>query len=268
MSFILQAYLCKYGYLNCNCTEYLVHGSSRYRRSIDKSLIPVEYDEDPTDKQFTDLPTILTTPNTQACTAENYRSGYIRFQQVYRLAQTGGCDERTMDYMSRSRCGQPDYFDTDSSPPPQPPPAEVPAVRTQRSKLTLHNILQRRSEMREAMERRRQMLLDYINAEHGKHETYGDGKSVRKRSILDIHLNNEGGGIMTKKRISWRLMSSYVNPTMPVAVQNGVLKHAFRYWSEISPLCFEEKKSDPQVDIEIGFLEGRSCRRPAAFYSF
>lgn len=265
-----QTYLCKYGYLNCDCTAYLRLASPRSDRDRtsrrDKRdlsvMIPIELDErQPNDPQETiTVPNVLTTPSSQTCTGEHFRRGYQEYQLLYRLESTGRCDSRTMELMSKTRCGQPDIFDME----------EVLAKESSVHDRTSDSRARRSRSVKEIIydlqgtsvdmlsERRYQILKDYIAEQKElEHQTYNGGMSIRNtRSVLDIQAG-EHSGFKSKKRISWRLMSSYVSPDLPVTVQNAILMHAFRYWSEVSPLCFEEKKTTPTVDIEIGFLEGK-----------
>lgn len=261
-------YLCKYGYLNCDCTEYLHTSTPQtnsqatpYRGKRDLSvLIPTEFDQrQPSDlNDRVTLPNVLTTPSSQTCTSLHFRQGYEEYQYIYRLPNTGMCDSRTKELMSTTRCGQPDMFNMDEVIAKDA--ADTMRERKPRSvdrsvKEIIYDL--KGTSVDRISERRYQILKDYLADQRKMDQvTYNGGDSTRrKRSVLDIQAN-EFLGFMTKRRISWRLMSSHTSPDLPITLQNAVLMHAFRYWSEVSPLCFEEKKSTPSVDIEIGFLEG------------
>ena len=236
----------------------------------------MELDDAELKEQQIILPEVLAEPSRQTCNAAHFRQGYLDFQQVYRLQASGICDNKTKYFMSQSRCGQPDLFNTNevrqaTAQSDAPPFAgngsssnhsndtnQTAQHHNSRRSSPLRRIVQQKNEMADVIERRKQIFQEFIDKQTGDHETYENGGSTRaKRSLLDINI----AGPMNKDRISWRLMSSYTNPNLPVNMQNAVLMSAFRYWSEVSPLCFEEKKQAPQVDIEIGFMSGTRRRK-------
>lgn len=294
-SVYFQHYLCKYGYLNCNCTMYLQSDTSRYRREINPDRLPTELDEsDPTERSSSvTIPPVLTTPSDQACIPTHFNQGYAEFQTVYRLPVTGYCDRRTKAFMSRRRCGQPDIFDVEDmmSYGHTNHPTSYQYQGYTNSQPHAHSSQRKRSssyddysgESYDGYKRKRrsvdvtelltdesaessgklisfrqQQLEEILATQPDNHTTYNNGQSSRtKRSMFQFTTNEYYGGFLTKPRLSWRLMSAHTSPTIPVNKQNSLLAQAFRYWSEVSPLCFIEDKHSQRVDIEIGFLEGK-----------
>ena len=196
-----------------------------------------------------------------ACTAEDVTNGLSKFQKNYRLEVTGECDERTRLQMSQRRCGQPDTVidvltdDDDVN-------ADDSSKRTSRS---LSEIISSNAEREYAVERRKEQLQRYIKEienEDVMTPTPGspENKPTKrvKRSQSHLFMTYDYGAKINKGRISWRLMSDHLYNVISPSSQRAILRQAFRYWSEVSPLCFYEQLDQEQrVDIEIGFLEGR-----------
>ncbi|XP_078420983.1 matrix metalloproteinase-21-like [Cetorhinus maximus] len=69
----------------------------------------------------------------------------------------------------------------------------------------------------------------------------------------------------SKPKLTWRLMGEGYSNQLSIEDQKHVLKMAFRMWSEVIPLEFEENIHSPasMVDIKLGFGTGRhmGCTR-------
>lgn len=196
-----------------------------------------------------------TAASTSACTHADFENGLRTFQKNYRLEVTGTCDIRTTDQMSKRRCGQPDTvidrLDSD------PLDDETSVSRDKRS---LTSILTHTTKLEQSIDRRKRQLQDYIKQVEDEQATPGhsaEASNRDKRSVISVTSNDDYGGLLTKRRVSWRLMSDHYSHIIAPQSQRGILKQAFRYWSEVAPLCFyEDTDSNDRVDIEIGFLEG------------
>lgn len=59
--------------------------------------------------------------------------------------------------------------------------------------------------------------------------------------------------------VTWRIPNMCYSRRIPADDQRGIVRLAFRMWSEVIPLCFEEKKYGPisDVDIQICFAKGK-----------
>lgn len=62
----------------------------------------------------------------------------------------------------------------------------------------------------------------------------------------------------SKSKLTWRLMGESFSNQLSIEDQKSVLKLAFRMWSEVIPLEFEENNDSPasMVDIKLGFGKG------------
>lgn len=260
------------------------------------SLIPTELDQpNPYEGNHeATYPPMLTTPSSQSCQATHFKQGFEGFQQMYRLNITGYCDGITKRFMSRSRCGQPDMFNIDeitgydsrehqemefengrhSNSDDESDSSESSSSSEERDSPSKHRSHRRRNRRSSSLneliapatvvndrfsensvKRRAEQLQELIAMQSDNHTTYNEGKSTRTKRSFGFSLN-EPIGKLNKARITWRLMSAHTNPSIPVDVQNAILAQAFRYWSEVAPLCFKEDKNSRNVDVEVGFLEG------------
>ncbi|XP_037661258.1 matrix metalloproteinase-21 [Choloepus didactylus] len=70
-----------------------------------------------------------------------------------------------------------------------------------------------------------------------------------------------------KTTLKWRLVSEGYSGQLSADEQRHILQLAFRMWSEVMPLEFEEDLSGPGalVDIKLGFGRGRHLGCPRAF---
>lgn len=184
---------------------------------------------------------------TTKCTQEHFRKALETFQMNYRLNITGVCDQRTTAQMSLRRCGQPDDVISKG--------ADQKSTRKTRS---LSEILSKNTELDKSIERRKRQLQEYIKEIQAEAAPPGEFQPARnKRSVISMEPSEDYGGLLSKTRVSWRLMSDHYSHFIDPQKQRAILKQAFRYWSEVAPLCFYEDNTTPSVDIEIGFLEGR-----------
>lgn len=266
--------------------------TERHRREINIDQLPTELDD--VDRNISSghhvtIPPTLTTPSSQMCTSAHFRRAYQEFQHIYRLPVTGMCDNTTKAFMSQRRCGQPDIFNVDEmmsygythSPDTQTnnlaesmdsgeatifeddsPSSEDTAMedkrRKRRSILDLIMPVRTVRDILDTRDIREIQLQEILETQPDNHKTYKEGQSTRRKRSMYTFIINDHTDIIGKLELTWRLMSAHTSPHMPVAKQNSILAHAFRYWSEVSPLCFKEDKHSPRVDIEIGFLEGNT----------
>ena len=223
---------------------------------------------------------ILTTPSTQTCQPHHIRRGYEKFQNINSLQISGFCDNMTKAYMSKRRCGQPDIFTVEdmlpngytSEPHMQHSTDHYNeqsyqnnrSKRSSKTSTSIKEIIAAQVGQDELKSRRILQFKEILQRQPAKHETYNNGQSTRRRrsidfgtSLFNIVTGSDFNGILRKTRITWRLMSAHTTPQIPVDVQNSLLAQAFRYWGEVSPLCFVEDKHSRFVDIEVGFLEGK-----------
>ncbi|KAK2504296.1 hypothetical protein MC885_006059 [Smutsia gigantea] len=79
----------------------------------------------------------------------------------------------------------------------------------------------------------------------------------------------QGGGTwaFSKKTLMWRLVREGYSSQLSVDEQRYIFRLAFRMWSEVMPLDFQEDLTSPEatVDIKLGFGRGRHLGCPRVF---
>ncbi|GCC43998.1 hypothetical protein chiPu_0028178, partial [Chiloscyllium punctatum] len=77
----------------------------------------------------------------------------------------------------------------------------------------------------------------------------------RKRGSLDLLDNSLPTVAFSKSTLKWRIVDEGYSSQLTIADQKMILKLAFRMWSEVTPLIFEEDLTSPasEIDIKLGF---------------
>ncbi|XP_041053774.1 matrix metalloproteinase-21-like isoform X1 [Carcharodon carcharias] len=77
----------------------------------------------------------------------------------------------------------------------------------------------------------------------------------RKRDSSDSLENNSLMVAFTKTKLKWRILDEGYSSQLTIDDQKMILKLAFRMWSEVTPLIFEEDLTSPasEIDIKLGF---------------
>lgn len=255
VNFMLQKYLCKYGYLDCVCRDHLM----RKKRQLLEGRAPTEYGVEPDSADSTSKRDNILSQETNSsksvCTAQDFTLAVKSFQKNYRLEVTGRCDERTTLYMSQRRCGQPDTVIDKLE------DEVIDDKASTRKTRSLSDILSQNIQLSDSIERRKQQLQQHLREIDNERTTPEErGKNKRRQKRSRIYMTAGSGEVLQKERISWRLMSDHLSHSIAPSKQRSILWQAFRYWSEVAPRCFyEDRYSRQRVDIEIGFLEGIAC---------
>uniref|UniRef100_A0A8C5PW38 Matrix metalloproteinase-21 n=1 Tax=Leptobrachium leishanense TaxID=445787 RepID=A0A8C5PW38_9ANUR len=166
-----------------------------------------------------------------------------KFQKLNNLPARGILDDATINAMNKPRCGVPD----------NQIPKSNPAEKTQEETSANETGVPKN---------------DAKNSNHPK---------VRKRRFLDSlmfsskfkkeqqELQRGGGRIFSKKLVKWRMIGEGYSSQLSINEQRYVFRLAFRMWSEVMPLDFEEDNTSPlsAVDIKLGFGRGQhlGCTR-------
>ncbi|XP_043911496.1 matrix metalloproteinase-21 [Protopterus annectens] len=170
----------------------------------------------------------------------NDKSSYVmalkEFQRANGLRITGELDEATKAAMNRPRCGVPDKIakkENLTETQQQTSYNEMPIVS---NITTLNN-----SEAVIRKKRFWELLMP---------------PARQKRSL--IVLGEMRGMTFSKRTLKWRLIGEGYSSQLPTEEQRYIFKLAFRMWSEVIPLDFEEDVSSPEymVDIKLGFGTG------------
>ncbi|XP_044604865.1 matrix metalloproteinase-21 [Equus asinus] len=150
-----------------------------------------------------------------------------RFQKVNALPTSGELDAATLAAMNRPRCGLPDTRPPLQAVGPAPGTPTTPAARRPRARA----------------KRFLQALLPEDPPPAG------------------------GPRAFSKKTLTWRLLGEGVSSQLALDEQRYIFRLAFRMWSEVMPLDFQEDLTAPgaTVDIKLGFGRGRHLGCPWVF---
>lgn len=155
-----------------------------------------------------------------------------KFQKLNNLPTTGRLDDATINAMNKPRCGVPD---NQVSKPSQ----EKPSFPRTPNKGTMP------SQGADAPKTRRKRFLDLLmNSEKNRKEQEA--------------FQNSGGRVFNKKLLKWRMIGEGYSSQLSINEQRYVFRLAFRMWSEVMPVDFEEDNTSPlsQIDIKLGFGRG------------
>ncbi|XP_043919988.1 matrix metalloproteinase-21-like isoform X2 [Protopterus annectens] len=173
------------------------------------------------------------------------------FQEFIGLPTTGIFDDATKEAMNKPRCGVPDYVSDGWVENSNLPNTDAKAITqefnaTENSVSGNHSLVSNSSDvyvstMKSARVRKKHLLQ--VLVEHSR----------KKRSSLNKDgLATQG---FQKQILKWRLIGEGYSVQLPIDKQRETLKTAFRMWSEVVPLLFEEDLSSPanKIDIKLGF---------------
>ncbi|KAM4702817.1 matrix metalloproteinase-21 [Rhinophrynus dorsalis] len=169
-----------------------------------------------------------------------------KFQKLNNLPDTGRLDDATIAAMNKPRCGVPDNQIMN-------PNSEKNTVQGSPSNKT----------------RPAQNITDQS----------ADQPKIRKKRFLDMLMSSSkykkemeaqqgaGGKAFSKKLLKWRMIGEGYSNQLSINEQRYVFRMAFRMWSEVMPLDFEEDNTSPlsQIDIKLGFGRGRHLGCSRAF---
>ncbi|XP_075468402.1 matrix metalloproteinase-21 [Ascaphus truei] len=169
-----------------------------------------------------------------------------KFQKLNNLPATGRLDDATVAAMNKPRCGVPDNQITKTSLDKRTI-EELPENKTGTSK----NITNQRADPPRIRKKR---FVDMLMSA----SKYGKGHEARQVT---------GGKAFAKKLLKWRMIGEGYSSQLSINEQRYVFRLAFRMWSEVMPLDFEEDITAPlsQVDIKLGFGRGRHLGCTRAF---
>ncbi|KAM9327046.1 matrix metalloproteinase-21 [Gastrophryne carolinensis] len=164
-----------------------------------------------------------------------------KFQKLNNLPATGRLDDATINAMNKPRCGVPDNQISKNN-------KENPNLSESRN--NAHVPSQGASPPKIRQKRFLDMLMN----------------SDKNRKEMKA-LQSSGGPVFNKKLLKWRMIGEGYSSQLSINEQRYVFRLAFRMWSEVMPLDFEEDNSSPlsQIDIKLGFGRGRHLGCPQAF---
>ncbi|XP_068100977.1 matrix metalloproteinase-21-like [Hyperolius riggenbachi] len=173
----------------------------------------------------------VTAPHPKPTLNPRFIGALRRFQEANGLRVTGELDEATREAMNAPRCGVPDQ--------------KVTQLEKSKDSDNLSNeeghpthVAQTAPTVSDAKSNGRLALSQHVR---------------KKRS----HLLKAGKkkGAFSKPTIKWRLLGEGYSIWLSINQQRSILSRAFRMWSEVVPLNFEEDTDSPAhlIDIKLGF---------------
>ncbi|KAM9310941.1 matrix metalloproteinase-21-like [Gastrophryne carolinensis] len=227
-----QQYLLKYGWVNPINWEEQAFGEfpELDQAPEDVSLLISEGESE--ERSFSP-------PSNKTVVRPSFIESLKKFQEANGLNATGVLDTATTLAMNKPRCGVPDHKASSRH-----KNATLSVLATNET----HD-----SSTQETSQRRRRSVL-YSLVDHYR----------RKR---DNRNAVENGNAMTfsKRTLKWRLMGEGYSMQLTIEQQRRILRTAFRMWSEVIPLQFEEDLTGDEIDIRVGFGTGQHLGCSQAF---
>ncbi|KAG2463313.1 MMP21 protein, partial [Polypterus senegalus] len=169
-----------------------------------------------------------------------YMKALKEFQKAYNLPITGVLDDATKAVMNKPRCGVPDKK------------ADLNNTVVNTTASTTNETLDNRTAQVDRQANysagtRQKRSLEMLLFRGRKKRSEGDTPSM------------PGQMAFSKTVLKWRLIGEGYSSQLSIDDQRYVFRLAFRMWSEVSPLLFEEDNTSPlsMIDIRLGFGTGR-----------
>ncbi|GCC17862.1 hypothetical protein chiPu_0017707 [Chiloscyllium punctatum] len=179
-------------------------------------------------------------PANQKVESPAFRQALKAFQGTTGLAVTGIFDPATREAMNSPRCGVPDQ-------------GWHPGVLSPQATMEDKG---KRAALDQGLVRTKRfshhLLLHRLKARG------------RRREVAD---GNVSGLVFRKRSLKWRLLREGYSSQLTVLEQRAAIHLAFRLWSEVTPIDFEEDLSSPVslLDITLAFGTGRHLGCSQAF---
>ncbi|XP_028658895.2 matrix metalloproteinase-21-like [Erpetoichthys calabaricus] len=238
-----KEYLFKYGWIKPVNWDYLEHEK-------EQDTVPPDIFA-PLTEGYVKSRNVEKSSTTEPTMDPGFSKALKHFQEVNKLPVTGILDDATKTAMNRPRCGVPDYkvSQNDDDPGDKEEIKANSAHNTSDSngvynKSTVEVNSTNITNSSGINFNRTQLFLQKL-VEHSR----------KKRSNTDYIDNSTPGLGFSKPVLKWRLLSEGYSTRLPPDDQRETLKQAFRRWSEVIPLNFEEdlRTQATQIDIKMGF---------------
>ncbi|XP_032869706.1 matrix metalloproteinase-21-like [Amblyraja radiata] len=175
-------------------------------------------------------------PPDQSTEIPGFTQALRMFQEIYGLPVTGVVDAATREAMNVPRCGVPDQK-TQPNVPVSPYATAGTSQTPERDANATGSV----------PVRRKRFLHRYFRGQRSR---------GRRMELADGRVSGLAFG---KRRLKWRLLSEGYSSQMAAGEQRAAIRLAFRLWSEVTPIDFEEdlRSTASVVDITLGFGTGR-----------
>ncbi|XP_029439641.1 matrix metalloproteinase-21-like isoform X2 [Rhinatrema bivittatum] len=234
-----QLYLVKYGWIEPVNWEEKAFRDVPMPTDTDKAPNDVSqliFEGDLSKRHETDIPTSLRT-------SPDFTGSLKHFQEANGLQVTGILDEPTKMAMNKPRCGVPDLE------------AESNDTITNET-LSNNDLVSTNGDNRSA-----------------PGHTNSSKKSFLYRLIAHTRRKRHGEDVLgvssslgfSKSTLKWRLIGEGYSMQLSVDQQKSILSLAFRMWSEVIPVQFEEDRTSHDTDINVGFGTGQHLGCSQAF---
>ncbi|XP_067858449.1 matrix metallopeptidase-21 [Heptranchias perlo] len=188
-------------------------------------------------------------PQAERTKSNAYIKALKQFQKINGIPVTGELDKATKGVMNKPRCGVPDkvlsndtLMDNETS---------IANQNIGFNKTTTDN--NGGTNVTISSNGRKKRFLQLLFAPR------------RQVSVGPDLFNRAPRMAFSKPKLTWRLMGEGYSNQLSIEDQKHVLRMAFRMWSEVVPLEFEENTHSPalMIDIKLGFGTGRhmGCTR-------
>ncbi|KAK6493443.1 matrix metalloproteinase-21-like [Huso huso] len=233
--------------------------------SLDYHDVPIPREEDPAPLDILSFISegrsmgryINEPPPTELTPDPSFIKALKRFQEANSLPVTGLLDSVTKVAMNRPRCGVPDH----KASPEVKSPEHSNIVNGNSTALASHLSADNDTVIKSFDQSNDTSTSNYnTNNSMGHHREKRFLQrlvdySHRKHRAADYIDNNTNGLGFSKATLKWRLLGEGYSAWLPIDDQRYTLKQAFRMWSEVMPLNFEEDLTSlaSQIDIKLGF---------------
>ncbi|KAM4678106.1 matrix metalloproteinase-21-like isoform 1-T3 [Discoglossus pictus] len=227
-----QQYLVKYGWVKPVNWEEQAFGEFSEHDQAPQDISQLLFEGEPAEQ-----PRIDSTNETEV--NPTFVDSLRKFQEANGLNATGVLDSSTKTAMNKPRCGVPDY--------------KAPSKRRNGTlSLVGTNDDSQRNTTAGAQRSKRSFLSKLV--EHYREKR--DNKAT---------LGNKPFMGFSRSTLKWRLMGEGYSMQLSILQQRRILALAFRMWSEVIPVQFEEDLTGDDIDIRIGFGTGQHLGCSQAF---
>ncbi|XP_067909448.1 matrix metallopeptidase-21 [Heterodontus francisci] len=240
-----EQYLSKYGWtqqINWENVEYQNPENLENEHRASKDLLDLIKEGSSTSKHGEP-------PQAEPTKSIAYVEALKHFQKVNGIPVTGELDKATKGAMNKPRCGVPDKILSNST--LMENETYVANQTTGFNKTTADQNGDTNVTVRSSGRKKRFLQLLF--------------SPRRQVSVGPDMFNKAPKMAFSKPKLTWRLLGEGYSSQLSIEDQKHVLRMAFRMWSEVIPLQFEENIHSPasMIDIKLGFGTGRhmGCTR-------